>query len=64
MSLDKHSLLPDNPYHLFVTNLMVFQSGGGGRSRYDTIADIHGLAMIQAHSGPNFLPWHRLYLLM
>jgi len=41
-----------------------FQSGGEGRSRYDTIADIHGLAMIQAHDGPNFLSWHRLYLLM
>ncbi|XP_071119942.1 tyrosinase-like protein 1 [Mytilus edulis] len=51
-------------YAAGVRRLKFDMSGGGGRSRYDTIADIHGLAMIQAHSGPNFLPWHRLYLLI
>lgn len=44
--------------------VFLFQSSGTGTSRYDTIADLHRIAVDEAHGGPNFLPWHRLYLLM
>ncbi|XP_076091664.1 tyrosinase-like protein [Mytilus galloprovincialis] len=35
-----------------------------GRSKYDVLADIHSIAVPNAHDGPNFLPWHRLYLIL
>ncbi|XP_052093197.1 tyrosinase-like protein 1 [Mytilus californianus] len=35
-----------------------------GRSKYDVLADIHAIAINSAHFGPNFLPWHRLYLIL
>ncbi|XP_052093198.1 tyrosinase-like protein 1 [Mytilus californianus] len=35
-----------------------------GRSKYNVLADIHGIAVSNSHFGPNFLPWHRLYLIL
>ncbi|XP_076091665.1 tyrosinase-like protein [Mytilus galloprovincialis] len=35
-----------------------------GRSKYNVLADIHGIAVANSHFGPNFLPWHRLYLIL
>lgn len=37
---------------------------GNGMNRYDSIADIHRLVVASAHNGPNFLGWHRIYLLL
>ncbi|XP_060075281.1 tyrosinase-like protein 1 [Ylistrum balloti] len=37
---------------------------GNGMNRYDSIADIHRLVIASAHNGPNFLGWHRIYLLL
>lgn len=37
---------------------------GNGMNRYDAIADIHRIVVNSAHNGPNFLGWHRIYLLL
>ncbi|XP_076114738.1 tyrosinase-like protein 1 [Mytilus galloprovincialis] len=51
-------------YSAAVRRLKFDMSSGTGTSRYDTIADLHRIAVDEAHGGPNFLPWHRLYLLI
>ena len=43
--------------------IIALQISPTGRSKYDIIADIHLTAVMNAHFGPNFLPWHRLYLI-
>ncbi|VDI54710.1 Hypothetical predicted protein [Mytilus galloprovincialis] len=50
-------------YAKAVRRLKFEEIGPSGRSRYDTIADIHMTAINSSHFGPNFLPWHRLYLI-
>ncbi|XP_060075282.1 uncharacterized protein LOC132554972 [Ylistrum balloti] len=36
----------------------------GQSNRYDALADIHRMAVRFAHNGPNFLGWHRFYLML
>ncbi|KAL4234838.1 hypothetical protein ACF0H5_006479 [Mactra antiquata] len=43
-------------YHAAVNTLKT-------NGRYDTFANLHqGVVITSAHNGPNFLPWHRVYL--
>lgn len=57
------SITERNKYHRAVNLLKQIRFGGG--SRYDFIANIHrGDAIPLSHFGPNFMGWHRVYLVV
>ncbi|KAL5022793.1 hypothetical protein ScPMuIL_001948 [Solemya velum] len=52
-----------NDYHRAV--LLLKQDRSVSPNRYDALANFHsGLTSMSAHGGPNFLGWHRVYILM
>ncbi|XP_069112842.1 tyrosinase-like protein 1 [Argopecten irradians] len=58
--------LTPREWRQFTTRLNVLKRQRLGNSnRYDAIANIHrGAVLNSAHGGPNFLGWHRVYLLV
>ncbi|XP_033755033.1 tyrosinase-like protein 1 [Pecten maximus] len=58
--------LSPREWRRFTTRLNVLKRQRLGNSnRYDAIANVHrGAVLNSAHGGPNFLGWHRVYLLI